>query len=131
MALLRRPPGCESSYSSPVIQPADNKMHTRPEPNIRGTFRLIVSCVVTLALCVYTALHLNVPQQGIPAYSMYLRKARWVLMGMFAPELVVYAAWKQWHDAKETTAIINKVFEKVRFISIKVYDLSRYYYPPS
>lgn len=34
-------------------------------------------------------------------------------MGMLAPELVVYAAWKQWYDAKEMTTKINGLLDEV------------------
>ncbi len=32
-----------------------------PEPNTRGTWSLLYSCIFTLALCVYSAIHLNIP----------------------------------------------------------------------
>ena len=35
-------------------------------------------------------------------------KAKWVLLGMFAPELVVYTAWSQWISARELTKIVNR-----------------------
>jgi hypothetical protein len=33
-------------------------------------------------------------------------------MGMFAPELVVYTAWRQWHEAKKLTAEMNELFDR-------------------
>ncbi|KAK1752033.1 hypothetical protein QBC47DRAFT_363634 [Echria macrotheca] len=133
-----------------------------PEPETRGTFRLLMSCLATLALCVYTALHLNV----LPAYprptrspksaprkqpssaparffksiavwtgdltdrfkkwcgvkhrpkaleaktlqpsffTVLIVKTKWVLLGMFAPELVVYTSWSQWRTARKLTDIV-------------------------
>jgi hypothetical protein len=46
---------------------------------------------------------------------VYLRKARWILIGMFAPEIVAYAAWDQQQDAKRMTIYINEALEKVSF----------------
>jgi hypothetical protein len=40
------------------------------------------------------------------------KKIQWVLMGLFAPELVLYVAWKHWRSAKELTERVNDSFEK-------------------
>ena len=37
------------------------------EPNVRGTFSILVSCIVTLSLCVWTALHLNIVGLCVPS----------------------------------------------------------------
>ncbi|KAK4197964.1 hypothetical protein QBC40DRAFT_97140, partial [Triangularia verruculosa] len=71
------------------------------EPDGRGTFGILRSCVITLALCVYTAIHLNIPAAQDTAMTIWLRKAKWVTIAMFAPELVVYVAWCQRRDALE------------------------------
>ncbi|KAK4161497.1 hypothetical protein QBC43DRAFT_323439 [Cladorrhinum sp. PSN259] len=65
------------------------------EPDGRGTFAILRSCIITLALCVYTAIHLNIPAATDKKRAIYLRKAKWVAIAMFAPELVVYVAWCQ------------------------------------
>ncbi|RFU27686.1 hypothetical protein B7463_g8635, partial [Scytalidium lignicola] len=72
------------------------------EPDGRGTFGILRSCVVTLALCVYTALHINIPPAKSSKASKYVTKAKWVLIGMFAPELVVFVAWCQRQLAAES-----------------------------
>ncbi|KAK0649662.1 hypothetical protein B0T16DRAFT_492250 [Cercophora newfieldiana] len=95
-----------------------------PEPATRGTFRLLISCLATLSLCVYSALHLNVSpalkrkgRSGLKdgdgqllsqsSFSAtFSRKATWVLIGMFAPEFVVYSAWSQWRTARKLTALV-------------------------
>ncbi|KAK4171016.1 hypothetical protein QBC36DRAFT_105839 [Triangularia setosa] len=77
---------------------ANEKIRWQSEPNGRGTFSLIFSCVVTLTLCVFSALHLNVPPES-RSDSFRLQcfdKAKWVLYGIFAPELVVATAAAQY-----------------------------------
>ncbi|KAK2460446.1 hypothetical protein APHAL10511_007611 [Amanita phalloides] len=80
-----------------------------PESNGRGTFHLLIGCLATLSLCVYTALHLNIPSRDAPRIVNLYTKLLWVLMGMFAPELVVFTAWSQWRSAKELTDRISEV----------------------
>jgi len=64
-------------------------------PATRGTSSILYTCIVTISLCVYTAVHLNVPQRNTSTFRNVLRKARWVFIGIFAPELVVYTAFVQ------------------------------------
>ncbi|KAF2798956.1 hypothetical protein K505DRAFT_357038 [Melanomma pulvis-pyrius CBS 109.77] len=69
-------------------------------PNFRGTWDLIVSCVLTLTICVWSALHLNVPTEDSTLKQRNLRRTRWILLGIFAPELVVSTAFAQFLTAK-------------------------------
>jgi hypothetical protein len=69
-------------------------------PNFRGTWDIIVSCVLTLTICVWSALHLNVPTEGSTLRQRNLRRTRWILLGIFAPELVVSTAFAQYLTAK-------------------------------
>ncbi|KAL9633247.1 MAG: hypothetical protein Q9204_003475 [Flavoplaca sp. TL-2023a] len=69
-----------------------------PEPNGRGTFTLLSSCLVTISLCVYSAIHLNLPQHG-KLWDQWRRKLLWLVVGLIAPELVAYVAWQQRSEA--------------------------------
>jgi len=68
------------------------------EPRGRGTIGLVLPCVITLALCVWTAIHLNVnsrPTRG----RIFAFKLVWVLMGIFTPELVLWCSLSQYLEA--------------------------------
>ncbi|KAF2107619.1 hypothetical protein BDV96DRAFT_653694 [Lophiotrema nucula] len=69
-------------------------------PNFRGTWDILVSCVLTLAICVWSALHLNVPTADSTLAQRNLRRTRWILLGIFAPEWVVSTAFAQYLTAK-------------------------------
>jgi hypothetical protein len=69
-------------------------------PNFRGTWDLIVSCVLTLVICVWSALHLNVPVDTSRLRERNTRRLRWVLLGIFAPEVVVSTAFAQFLTAR-------------------------------
>ena len=79
------------------------------EPNGRGTFSTLSSCIITLTLCVWVAVHLNVPEEHTSVIQRYETTLYWVLMGVLAPELVVYLAWTQWFTAKALTAQIRGI----------------------
>ncbi|RPB08409.1 hypothetical protein P167DRAFT_512310 [Morchella conica CCBAS932] len=71
----------------------------RAEPQGRGTMGLILSCLITLTLCVWTAIHLNINVDPSPGKKLR-RKALWLFIGLFAPELVLWAAFEQWRNAR-------------------------------
>ena len=79
------------------------------DPNGRGTASLVISCLLTLVLCVWSALHLNVPSQGqTPLQSIFVN-ARWIVAGVYAPELVVFTAWRQWSSARLLGSLVREM----------------------
>lgn len=77
------------------------------DPNGRGTFSLVESCVLTLSLCVWSAIHLNIPKIKEPMFRQRFRDFRWIVTGILAPELVIFSAWRQWISAKALLEEIN------------------------
>ena len=53
----------------------------------RGTWTILSTSIVTLILCVWTAVHMNIPREGHGSAQTFA-KARWMLMALFAPEVV-------------------------------------------
>lgn len=72
-----------------------------PEPRGRGTFGLVTSCVVTLGLCVWTAIHPDVIPDSTP-WRRAWDKVLWMLMALCTPDIVVIHAYKQWREARKT-----------------------------
>ena len=64
----------------------------RDEPLTRGTWNILSTCLITLALCLWTALHLNIPRHREGVWRSKMRKARWLLLGLLAPEMIAYTA---------------------------------------
>ncbi|ORY16123.1 hypothetical protein BCR34DRAFT_476852 [Clohesyomyces aquaticus] len=63
----------------------------RPEPRFRGTASILSTCLTTMILCVWTAVHLNIPEPGKNKGILTpqnRRKIVFLLTGLFAPELV-------------------------------------------
>lgn len=83
-------------------------VHYVGDPNGRGTLSLIISCVLTLILCVWSALHLNVPSSSQTTLASLLTQCRWIITGVYAPELVVFTAWRQWSSAKLLSNLVDR-----------------------
>lgn len=99
----------------PTITPLRNTTNSNivgwvSDPNGRGTASLIISCLLTLGLCVWSALHLNIPAKNESNREYWLRRVKWSISGVLVPEIVVLLAWRQWTSAGRLTNEINKVF---------------------
>lgn len=79
------------------------------EPDGRGTWKVLSSCVVTLFLCVFTAIHLNVGPAGESTTGWWIHKCKWVGIAVISPELVLYSAGKQWFSAGRLSKKLNKL----------------------
>jgi hypothetical protein len=64
----------------------------RAEPETRGTFTILSSCLITLVLCLWSAVHTNLPR---PGSWPWVHKLWWLIWGIFIPEYVVNAAIQQ------------------------------------
>ena len=85
-----------------------------PNPTNRGTSNILQSCLITTSLCVWTALHLNLKEHDDPTFLRISyqtwRKAGWLMIGLLAPEMVVYTAWYQRSEAKGLRDRYNRRF---------------------
>jgi len=73
--------------------PFNHTAKWHPEPTFRGTFSILSSCLITMALCVWTAVHLNIPAHREKAAigfitPQFIRKIKWLFIGLLAPEFV-------------------------------------------
>jgi hypothetical protein len=98
------------SNLSAILQPwtiVKNHEHNEPNltapawvnsPDIRGTFDILQSCILTLVACIYTALHLDVPIKTA-WHEVFLYKLKWTAITLFAPEISLYMAADQLQQA--------------------------------
>ena len=88
-------------------------------PAGRGTWDILYSCTFTIFLCVYSAIHLNVPPEE-SKFKFWLRKTKWVFIAILAPEIVVYTAFEQWMMSKDFLKKVNDFVEKSSDNEVKV-----------
>ena len=72
------------------------------QPNGRGTFDILWSALVTIFLCTWTSLHLNVPSPKEKYWQRCVRKFRWMLTAIIAPEFIVGFATGQKVEARRS-----------------------------
>lgn len=72
-------------------------------PTDRGTFDILQSCVLTLATCVWTILHLDIPSSSSSPSSRFFRKVEWMLLAALAPEYITRVDMDQYLRARYHT----------------------------
>ncbi|GJE96267.1 hypothetical protein PsYK624_124610 [Phanerochaete sordida] len=71
----------------------------RPNPGVRGTFEIITTCLSTLIICVWSAVHVDVPLRR-SARVNGIGKVGWIFTGLVSPDLLLYAACCQLYRAQ-------------------------------
>ncbi|RDX40479.1 hypothetical protein OH76DRAFT_335865 [Lentinus brumalis] len=74
----------------------------RAEPDFRGTFTIFTSCMSTLSICIWSALHVDI-QKGRSKPIQYLAKGGWLIVGLLCPELLLFNAFHQLKQAIRLT----------------------------
>ena len=83
-------------------------------PAYRGTFDIVWSCLLTILACIYNAIHLNVPPRNTGKWMLLLRKVKWAIIALFAPEIVLYTATMQFLDAYKVKKEVNAMRGQIR-----------------
>lgn len=66
----------------------------------RGTTSLLLQSLSTIFLCVYTALHFNIPVRPLSKWAILVRKTIFVTIILIAPELLPFNAFNDWYCAR-------------------------------
>jgi hypothetical protein len=92
-------------------QPNTNETITwKADSDIRGSFSIISTCTITLALGVWSAVHLNLPGNPKSRSEAFLRRAGWIIYSLIAPEFLILVAWTQLKAAKRMQKKIDETF---------------------
>jgi hypothetical protein len=75
--------------------------------NKRSTISLLYSCLFTIFLCTWSAMHLSVPSESDSQLHIFLRKSKWMLVGVVAPEFIAAAAIQEMYAARMLTQSVR------------------------
>lgn len=85
------------------------------EPEGRGTASLLLSCLFTVFICTWTALHMNVPDKNTSELRWFFNKVGWVITGVIAPEVVSMGAFYELYTSRDITKDLNSFPMQVLF----------------
>lgn len=72
------------------------------QPDGRGTFNLIWTCFVTVMLCSWSELFLNVPPVGKTRWYNFRTKPMWMILTIILPEVTAATAFEQYKAARQS-----------------------------
>jgi hypothetical protein len=88
-------------------QSTDGRQGWTASPNDRGTVDIIWNCALTMFLCCWSVLIINVPKPGSSSWHILLRKLFLVGLCAIAPELIFQVALGQWLSARRSVKLFH------------------------
>ena len=89
------------------IQPFSSSVRIKrwvDQPNFRGTFDILWTCLVTIFISTYSMLCLNIPAPKDNFVKRFGRRLLWMALGILGPEFPLTYAAGQWSRAKHSVA---------------------------
>ncbi|OIW25542.1 hypothetical protein CONLIGDRAFT_582658 [Coniochaeta ligniaria NRRL 30616] len=77
-------------------------------PSFRGTWDILWQCLVTTFICTYTLLCLNIPAPKDSVWTLFRRRALWMVLAVLGPEIVLTYAAGQWSGARHSVAAFQR-----------------------
>ncbi|KAJ9656387.1 hypothetical protein H2198_004965 [Neophaeococcomyces mojaviensis] len=77
------------------------------QPNFRGTFDIICTCITTIFICTYSMLVLNIPAPKDKELRIVGRRILWMAIGILGPEFPLTYAAGQWSRACQSVTAFN------------------------
>ncbi|TFK70852.1 hypothetical protein BDN72DRAFT_838379 [Pluteus cervinus] len=112
-----------SSFGPNALPPAPNWLifgraaSDNPNSDDRTLIDIIRSCVLTIAACVYRAIHPNIPKpEPEPEGNCWIRKPQFgrlkvTVYALLAPEMIIFWAIRQWMGARLIVKQVNEALE--------------------
>jgi len=79
----------------------------QPSPDGRGTLDPIYSCLLTIFMCTWSVLCVNVPAPSDGITRIFSRKMMFAALGILRPEFIAQAALGQWISAKQSVKLFK------------------------
>ncbi|KAJ3995891.1 hypothetical protein F5050DRAFT_215211 [Lentinula boryana] len=71
----------------------------QPDPDFRGTFNIVSTCLTTLLFCLWSAVHVEIPAHSGMLRGLWVRLG-WIFVGLVTPETLLFIAYRQWTIAR-------------------------------
>jgi hypothetical protein len=81
------------------------------EPKQRGTFGIFSFCLTTVTICVWSAVHLDIPDTRHSSTRRFRIRVAWMLVALIAPEFLLFLAINQSIDAHTLETKVAESFQ--------------------
>lgn len=98
-----------TSSGNSVSSNSSTKQGWTAQPDGRGTLDVLYSCGLTMFLCSWSILCLNVPSKNENTFQILWRKTSLAALGILCPELIFEVAFGQWLSARQSVRDMNSI----------------------
>ncbi|TFK59897.1 hypothetical protein BDN72DRAFT_805965 [Pluteus cervinus] len=81
----------------------------------RSLFDIIRSCLLTIAACVYRAIHQNVPDPDASWWKRQRIRVKITFYALIAPEAVIWWAMRQYFGAQQVAEQVNQIYPDLKW----------------
>lgn len=78
-------------------------------PEGRGTIDILFTNIIAIVVCVWTVLHHNIQAKGESEWTVTIRKLRWSMLAICAPEMLTLFAIMQWNAANRSVTEMHRL----------------------
>lgn len=75
------------------------------EPNGRGTWGILSTCLVTIILCCWTSMCPNIPAQNEGFITQMRDKLHLTVLALFSPEILSIIPLGEWSSARASVTV--------------------------
>jgi hypothetical protein len=93
------------------------------EPSGRGTAGLLYTCLITIFLCVWSAMHIPIPERNKSKTENFFYKVKIAVLAIIAPEAVFLLAIESYFWVREVLDELPASFLEVRMVYLSSYFL--------
>jgi hypothetical protein len=91
------------------------------EPSGRGTASLLHNCLITIFLCVWSAMHVTIPARHTSWMENFFYKVKLAALAIIAPEYVFFIAIRSYFFIREALDELSASLLEVRMIYLPFY----------
>jgi len=78
-----------------------------PEPSVRGTMGILWSCLLTLIICIWTSIHMNIPSLFDDSRQTLFRRVGVALLTILLPEIIAARAIDDFVSTRSDVKLLN------------------------
>ncbi|KAM0512311.1 hypothetical protein ACHAPE_009007 [Trichoderma viride] len=93
----------------------DEEVGWQPGSSYRGTWDIVSTCLSTIIACTWSIQHLNIPATDDSGWTKKKRKAKWMLITVLFPELVLIHAMLEFYMAWSALRLMGKEQKSVEW----------------
>ncbi len=83
---------------------------------------MLSTCIITVSLCDWSSVHLNLPGNDQDSWPKFVRRLTWIIGALIAPEHPILTAWSQRRMAQGLSMEVGKTLKSHKKVTVSYSD---------